>query len=115
MARKELWVSIIGYNLIRSLTVGTSNIYKDFCPRKLSFKTVLSIYLEVLRTKYVKNMTLITELVKNEKLRSKYRREPRAIKKRNNRYCLLTTSRKESLKQEWGYSRRKGSKGPLFS
>ncbi|MBC8549325.1 MAG: IS4 family transposase [Candidatus Brocadiales bacterium] len=111
MALKELWVSIIAYNLIRSITVSTSNIYMDVPPRKRSFKTTILVYLECIKSFGSRGYELIAELLKGEILNAKYRREPRAIKKRNNRYCHLTVSRKESKNQNWGYSRRCGKAG----
>jgi hypothetical protein len=108
MAKKELWVHLLAYNLVRSINLQLSNIYRECSPRKRSFKTTLKSYLEVITILGSKGLNLLIEILSKETLNAKYRREPRAIKKRHNRYCFLTVDRKKSKEQSWGYSRRKG-------
>ena len=105
-ARKELWVHLLGYNLVRNINVLVANIFKNVSPRKRSFKTTLRSYVELVNAMGSKRINILVEMLSKEVLKAKYRREPRAIKKRHNRYCFLTTSRKDSKKQSWGYSRR---------
>lgn len=112
MARKELWCILIAFNLIRSLNVGTAIYSNKSLPRKFAFKTSLNMYL-MAKDLGTKSMTVLMNLLKTETLKSKYRREPRAIKRRSNRYPLLTKSRKESIFEDWGYARRRGHKGLL--
>jgi hypothetical protein len=111
MILKEIWVRIICYNLIRKIIGLTSNYFNDHCPRKRSFKTAMSLYSNVVLGMGEKALIDVILLLKTEILNAKYRREPRAVKKRNSRYCLLTTDRKNAKKQEWGYSRRSGHQG----
>jgi hypothetical protein len=111
MSQKELWVHLLGFNLIRNINVAVANHFNEQSPRKRSFKTTLSVYLEGIKSFGSKAGGIIIELLKNEILNFKYRREPRALKRRNNRFPLLTKSRKESKKENWGYSRRKGQMG----
>lgn len=107
MSEKELWIRLLSYNLVRSLTV-TSCGLSGTIPRKVSFKLCLNVLVELFRG--LKNIGLLNE-VSRIKLKSKYRREPRAVKKRQNRYPNLTTTRKKSIEQDWGYSRRRPQKG----
>lgn len=109
-ARKELGVSLLAYNLVRKVTVKASGFGK-VAPRKISFKTSLKAYCEILNVLGKSGFECLEELLCGEILNSKYRREPRALKKRNNRYPLLMTSRKESINETWGYGRRRGQKG----
>lgn len=111
MIRKELWVSLLAYNLVRSINVKVANIYENYSPRKRSFKTALKSYIEVINSIGSKGIGLLFEILSKETLNAKYRREPRAIKKRVHRYSYLTVSRKISQKQNWGYGRRKGRMG----
>lgn len=90
-----------------------ANYSNDECagPRKRPFKTTLTGFLEAISYVGTKGIDILLKILSNEVLKSKYRREPRALKKRHNRYPYLTVSRKESKKQNWGYSRRKGRMG----
>jgi hypothetical protein len=112
LARKELWVHLIAYNLVRTVNNLCANKYRKEEPHKQSFKLSLKLYLYSL-------ISLISfevhedklEILKDEILKTKYRREPRAIRKRSSRYPLLTTSRKLAKNEKWGYSRRRGRLG----
>ena len=111
LARKELWVNLIAYNLIRNLNVQISSVDNKIPPRKRSFKMTLKSYIEVIRSIGSRGLSVLVEMLMNKVLNSKYRREPRALKKRKTSYCYLTVSRNESKKEVWGYARRKGHKG----
>ncbi len=113
MIEKELWVKLIGYNLVRKITVMTSKLNDSIGPRKRSFKTALMAYVEMIKKSGINLVLEILELLKNEILNSKYRREPRAIKKRNNKYCTMMESREEARKKDYGYGRRRSPKGAL--
>ena len=103
-ARKELWVHIIGYNLVRSIHQSCSAINNE-APRKQSFKCALVVF--NLSRRFKVRDEQCYELLRTEILNSKYRREARAIKRRTESYPLLTVSRSEAKKQSWGYSRRR--------
>jgi hypothetical protein len=110
-ARKELWVHLIGFNIVRKIIGMTSVKFNKAMPRSISFKTTLNVFLQSISTLGSKSINIILKLLKNEILNSPYRREPRAIKRQYNRYPVLTTSRKESKNEVWGYSRRRQSQG----
>jgi len=101
-------VRLLVYNLVRSITVFAGCLSKE-APRKKSFLLCLNVLEEYIRG--VKDIKLL-RVVSKFNLNSKYRREPRALKVRKNRYPLLTTSREDAKKQDWGYRRRRPSKSP---
>lgn len=110
--RKELWVHLIGFNIVRKIAGMTSLKYKLALPRAISFKTTLRVFLQAIMVFGAKKgPEIIFDLLRKEILKSPYRREPRAIKKRHNRYPFLTCSRKTSKNEGWGYVRRHGQKG----
>lgn len=111
MLRKELWTILIGFNLIRAINNITAHLKQGLNPRKLSFKTALNSYLEVMIRFKKLNLNVLKTILSNEVLKSKYRREPRALKNRTVRYSYLTKPRNESKKENWGYSRRSGGMG----
>ena len=108
MVRKELWINLLGYNLVRNINVQVANYYGDFSPRKRSFKTTLTCYIEVINGLGSKGIDVLIKILSKEILNAKYRREPRAIKRRVHRYCYLTVARNKAKYQNWGYSRRQG-------
>ena len=105
MVRKELYSKILGYNLIRKVIALVSCNFQLERPRKYSFKTALNVHVNFIKVMGSSGISFVLDLIKREILNFKYRREPRAIKKRKNGYPLLTTTRKESLKENWGYGR----------
>lgn len=111
--RKELWVRLLGYNLIRNLTL-LSSLRSQTGPRKRSFKLAMNLYPYLIKMKG-KNLIMALSSLGEIALKSKYRREPRALKGRKTSYPLLTTSRKASKKQDWGYKRRRPSHGPSIA
>jgi len=108
-SRKELWVHLLAYNLIRAINNINANKYNKEEPCKQSFKTAVKAYLYRMINGSIDDS--LFEDLENEILKSKYRREPRAIKKRLQRYPLLTTDRKSAKNEKWGYSRRRVQKG----
>lgn len=107
-AEKELWVRLLTYNIIRSLTVISSCLSKS-TPRKVSFKLCRKALEEFIRGLICGSLL---ESVGKFILKAKYRREPRAIKNRPNSYPYLTTTKEKAKKQDWGYKRRRPSQGP---
>jgi len=79
MVRKELYVKILAYNLTRSVIVFSA---KSKLPRKYSFKTTMYLILDFLKSKGKKMVEKLPDLLKNETLNSKFRVEPRALKRR---------------------------------
>ena len=110
-ARKELWVHLLAFNLIRKLNNNCSYL-NDIPPRKQGFKISIEAYLiQILDSKNIEN--IVYELLKMEILKSKYRREPRAIKRYNKRFELMNMDRKLARKLKWGKSGRNDRKGLL--
>ena len=113
MVRKELYVKLLAFNLIRKLIVSTCQVYRRARPRKYSFKTSLGAYVGLIKEVGIKSINKIIVMISNEIVNSKYRREARAIKRRKNTYPLLTKCRKEAKNEIWGYGRRRPGKGLL--
>lgn len=109
--RKEIWVRALGYNMIRNLTVEASK-FSNSGPRKRSFRIAKEAYYELVGMQSIEFMIEYLKVLAKEELTSKYRREPRAIKRRKNNFPLLTTSRCKAQNQDWGYERRRPWKGP---
>jgi hypothetical protein len=76
----------------------------------LRFKRALEVYMMGIKILGIIKIEKILALLVKEILNSPYRREPRAIKKRHNKYKLLSTTRKKSLNQSYSYSQRCGKK-----
>jgi len=110
-AEKEFWVRILAYNLTRFIMVQSSK-FTNTGPRKRSFKTALNCCIELMKNNNKLFLESALKLLSTECLKSKYRREARAIKRRNYRYPFLTADRKKSLEQDWGYKRRRPNKKP---
>lgn len=117
MAELELWTNLIAYNLIRKMMCHLAmNSAENTSPRKYSFKMVMQSYVNIVKTLGINKIGQLIEILKSEKLaNAKYRREPRAIKRRNNKYPHLTATRKDSINEVWGYSRRTGSLNALYA
>lgn len=111
-AMKELWVTLIAFNLIRKLS-GKSSTLNMADPRKQCFK-IYSKILILFMTGACKGMeSIVISLMKSEILKSKYRREPRAVRRENRRYEVMNMSRKEAKKLKWGKSGRRERMGHL--
>lgn len=106
----EIYINLIGYNVIRIMILKHLKRYREGDPRRYSFKGVAEL-LSSCYLFYKKKIGTILKIIQGCKLqKAKYRYEPRAIKKRNSKYSLLTTSREDSRLEKWSYSRRKGEK-----
>lgn len=108
MAKREIWVRLIAYNFIRKILCATADRHVKHGPRKWSFRTAISLYRHIVINLGNEFFNVFLDLMKTEKLNSKYRREPRALKNRPHRYCFLTVSREQAKNQNWGYARRSG-------
>lgn len=107
MIKKEIYVSFIAYNLVIN-TIDLCKWSQNVINKQISFKVAISL---IIREKFKKkSVTLILQRLGSAAFKSPYRREPKALRYRNNRYPLLTTERKKARKELWGYQRRKNSK-----
>lgn len=99
MARKEIWVSLLAYNLIR-LMMAQSALVADVIPRTLSFKHCLRIWLEASRyidTLDDRQQHCLLELMAQVQVGNRPgRKEPRAVKRRPKPFPLLTKPRREA-------------------
>lgn len=100
MVRRELWVTLLAYNLIRKV-IATSAAVHDKQPRRLGFtlacQTVLASWM-LLSTGSCSNArsmytTMLTHIAANEVANRPGRIEPRVLKRRRHRYPLMQTPR----------------------
>lgn len=108
MVRRELWVTLLAYNLVRKL-IATAAAVHGKQPRRLGFtlacQTVLSSWM-LLATGVCRNerqlwRLALERIAANEVANRPGRIEPRVIKRRRHRYPLMQKSR-ERLRQELG-------------
>lgn len=110
LVKKELWVHMISYNLIKGLSNQSCNINKK-PPRKQEFKIYIEALLMILTNRVKKKIKKLFQFLSSETLNSKYRRGPRAVRFRNCKYEEMKMSRKEAKKLNWGKSGRKLRQG----
>lgn len=108
MVRRELWVTLLAYNLIRKL-IATSAAVHNKQPRQLGFtlacQTVLSSWM-LFSTGSCSNSTamyttLLAHIANNEVANRPGRIEPRVLKRRRHRYPLMRYPRNQ-LREELG-------------
>jgi hypothetical protein len=95
MIIKEMWVSFLAYNIIRSLML-SSALYNNINPRIISFKSTLQFYLHYLDMEIYSKLNLqnLFKLISEKIIGNRAGRiEPRLLKKRCNAYKLLTVPR----------------------
>ena len=110
MVKKELWVNMIAYNIIKGLSNHSAK-FNLKPPRKQAFKIYVNTAI-LLLTGRLKNIEKkIFGLLKGEVLNSPYRREPRAVRYLGKRYEEMKMSRNKAKKQSWGKSGRRLRKG----
>ena len=106
MVRRELWVTLLAYNLIRQV-IATAAAVHDKQPRHLGFtlacQTILSSWM-LLASGSCRNVTLLRRsalerIAANEVADRPGRIEPRVLKRRQHRYPLMTRPRRQ-LRQE---------------
>ena len=100
MGKKEMWVYLLAYNLIR-LLMAQSALMADVLPRTLSFKHTRQLWLGWSRTQKQTNapdsISGLLLLVAEQSIGNRPGRiEPRAIKRRQKPYPLLTKARGEA-------------------
>ncbi len=103
MVRREFWTTLLAYNLIR-VTIATSAKLHDVKPRQISFVSacqfVLAAWQELprIRERELRDefcQALLQELSKGIVGNRPGRLEPRVVKKRKDRYTLMTQPRNE--------------------
>jgi len=108
MVRRELWVTLLAYNLIRKV-IATSAAVHGKQPRRLGFtlacQTVLASWM-LLSTGSCSNpramhVTMLTHIAANEVANRPGRIEPRVLKRRRHRYPLMQRPR-DQLRLELG-------------
>jgi len=101
MAIKEIWVTLLAYNLIR-LMMAQSALLADVLPRTLSFKHCLQLWLNWRQACQTKEMdyALLFKLMAQQRVGKRPGRiEPRAVKRRPKAYPLLRKPRSEARQQ----------------
>lgn len=105
-ARKELWVHLISFNLVKKLSNKNCK-NNNQAPPKQCFKIYVEAFKGIL-TGAIKGMeAVLLKITENEVLKSKYRREPRAVIKYKKKYEVMNMSRIEAKKVYWGKSGRR--------
>ena len=108
MVRRELWVTLLAYNLIRKVIVTSATVHGKQ-PRCLGFtlacQTILASWMLVSTgacadARAVRN-TMLTYIAANEVANRPGRIEPRVLKRRRHRYPLMKRPR-DQLKAELG-------------
>ncbi|WFS17026.1 IS4 family transposase [Pseudomonas sp. 905_Psudmo1] len=102
MAVKELWVYLLAHNLIRLLMVQSASIV-DCLPRQLSFKHTLQLWLAWRQfdgSDIDERFHQLLMLIAQQRVgRRSGRMEPRAVKRRQKPYPLLTRARQAERKE----------------
>ncbi|GBE07481.1 hypothetical protein BMS3Abin11_00589 [bacterium BMS3Abin11] len=97
MVRKEIWVYLLAYNLIRLLMVRAA-LLGDLLPRQLSFKYTLQLYIAWRKPNHENDderLGKLLILIAHKQVGNRQGRiEPRAVKRRPKPYPLLTKTRK---------------------
>lgn len=102
MAVKELWVYLLAHNLIRLLMVQSASI-ADCLPRQLSFKHTLQLWLvwrQYDGSEIDERFHQLLMLIAQQRVGDRSgRMEPRAVKRRQKPYPLLTRARQAERKE----------------
>ena len=106
MVLRELWVTLLAYNLIRKV-IATAAVVHERQPRRIGFtlacQTILSSWM-LLATGTCRNVRQLTHsalarIAANQVANRPGRIEPRVLKRRRHRYPLMTRSRDELRKE----------------
>jgi hypothetical protein len=106
MVRKELWVYLLAYNLIRARMALAAAVHGPITPRSLSFtaaKTHIHNFAPHMKgasesTKDRLEAELLKAIAASRVGRRPGRKEPRAVKKRQQKYSYLTKPRAQARK-----------------
>jgi hypothetical protein len=106
MARKEIWVYLLAYNLIRLMMV-QSALMADIRPRCISFKHCLQLWLVWMRHASTlsdeQRQTLFLLMSQQQVGNRPGRIEPRAVKRRPKAFPLLTSPRHQARENVRAY------------
>jgi len=102
MVRRQIWVTLLGYNLVRKV-IATSAAIHDKPPRKLGFtfacQTILSSWMlistDACRSPQEQWQSALERIARNEVANRPGRIEPRVLKRRRHRYPLMRRPRHE--------------------
>ena len=99
MAKKEIWVYLLAYNLIR-LMMAQSALLADITPRMISFKHCLQLWLiwvQRVDTSHDEHLSTLWLLMAQQRVGNRPGRiEPRAVKRRPKPLPLLTKPRDQA-------------------
>ena len=100
MAEKEMWIYFLAYNLIR-IVMAEAAAWADMLPRQISFKHTLQLWRACLRESFSladaeKVQHLLCAIAQNIVGNRSGRIEPRALKRRQKPFPLLTISRDQA-------------------
>jgi hypothetical protein len=103
MARKELWVYLLAYNLIR-LLMAQAALLADQIPRQLSFKHTVQVWISWQQRGGATDdgalMSGLMILIAQPRVGLRPGRiEPRQCKRRNNRFPLMTQPRTQAREE----------------
>ena len=106
MVRKELWTTLLAYNLVRAMSANAARLHKKR-PRQLSFtgacQAVLSAWMLLstgaCRDATLLGRTMLDQIASCEVADRPGRLEPRVLKRRRHRYPLMQRPRNE-LREE---------------
>jgi putative transposase len=106
MVERELWVTLLAYNLIRKV-IATAAAVHDKQPRQIGFtlacQTILSSWMLVAtgacRNARAMTITALARIAANEVANRPGRIEPRVLKRRRHSYPLMTKPRYEMRKE----------------
>ena len=102
MVRRELWVTLLAYNLIRKV-IAASAVMHDRQPRHLGFtracQTILAAWMllstDTCRDGVALHQTILAHIAANTVADRPGRIEPRALKRRRKRYPLMIRPRQQ--------------------
>lgn len=99
MAQKEIWIYLLAYNLIRVM-MAQAAVLAECSPRQLSFKHTVQLWIHWHRSGQdcdEQRRTTLLILIAQQRVGNRPGRiEPRAVKRRNKPYPLLTKARSDA-------------------
>ena len=102
MVRKEIWIYLLAYNLIR-LMMAQSALLADIRPRTISFKHCLQLCLMYLQQSLILDDEMLESFIQmmaQQRVGNREGRiEPRAVKRRPKAYPMLIIPRNEARKK----------------
>lgn len=111
MCKKEMWVYLLAYNLIR-LLMAQAAAYADVLPRQLSFKHSVQVWVAWSQRRFLsdalEDTTELFALIAQIRVGNRSRRiEPRLVKRRPKPFSRLQTTRRKARANVRKYGRPK--------